>query len=114
MNKITIDVTKIVKEDLREGKYLDLVQIDYNDGARDKKKKDGTLIESATAKLVETGIVKQNAPKEVERPILGNTSHWVDKNAVVSDFDEIKAIREQHNSQINNDDGEISVDDIPF
>jgi hypothetical protein len=50
----------------------------------------------------------------VERPILGNTSHWVDKNAVVSDFDEIKAIREQHNSQISNDDGEISVDDIPF
>jgi hypothetical protein len=36
------------------------------------------------------------------------------KDSTTSDFDEIKAIREQHNSQINNNEGEISASDIPF
>jgi hypothetical protein len=94
MNKITIDVTKIVKAKLREGKYLDLVQIDYKEGARDKTKKDGSLIETATSKLVETGIVKQDAPKGEEMPILGNTSHWVDKDSTTGNFKAQEAMPE--------------------
>ena len=96
MQKITIDVTKIKKEKLRNGKYLDLVQFDFKDGKRAKTDKEQNPITSKTgSQLFVVGLVKQDGTKEEDLPILGETTVWVGG---------------EHQEKSD----EINPDDIPF
>ena len=110
INKITIDVTKIDKSKLRNGKYLELVQIPFKDGERDKTKQDGSLIEGNGRKLVATGIVKQDGSKDEQLPILGDTTKWVDKDAIEDGFE--PPVTDEKTIEYPED--EINPDSIPF
>lgn len=82
MKNIQIDVTKIKKEKLRNGKYLDLVIFDLKDGDKPKTKQDGTTIKGNGKTLYVSGLVKQNGDKGEELPILGDETYWKQENEV--------------------------------
>lgn len=112
---------------------IDVSKLDKNRFVKNSyTKRDGTAVNEVNAELVlvekqeprvikegdtwilkETHFIAEKRGKEESANYVGVGTQFFDKNATEGNFDEIKAIREQHNSQINNDDI-ISIDQIPF
>jgi len=120
---IKIDVSKLDKNRLVKNFYTkrDGTQVnELNAELELVEKKEARIITEGVKQdgtewvLKETHFVAEKRGKDEEANYVGTGSQFFDKDSTTSDFDEIKAIREQHNSQINNDEGEISASDIPF
>ncbi len=85
--KITVDVTKIDKKEIKDGKYLTLEVVELNE-AKDVTRKDGTTVSGTKTdgtpwKLIKTHFVSHESTKNPDGTwangtIIGDASKFVD------------------------------------
>ena len=75
MKQISFDATKLKKEKMRDGKWVELTPVEFKE-KKVKTKKDGSPIQGDGWRLMKLGFVKQKGDKGEEMPIIGDITEF--------------------------------------